>query len=85
MYTCQLELDIQTCTKRNTHGRSEVEIERCVMGWEQTPSHFSVLDATSLVQAGSICEVEMEEINSPPQNDYDSDSHNEVRLKINGG
>lgn len=68
------------CTKRNIHGRSEVEIERCVLGWETTPSHYSLLDATSLIQASSINEVEMEEINSPPQNDDDFDSdQNEVR------
>lgn len=77
-----MELDVQMCTKRNVHGRSEVEIERCVKGWEETPSHYCILDATSLVQAGSIPEVEMEEINSPAQNDYDSDTQNEVRFLI---
>lgn len=80
MYTCELELDIQLCTKRNIHGRLENEIERCIKDWEQTPSHYYILDATSLIQAGSIPEVEMEEINSPAQNDYDSDAENEVRL-----
>ncbi|KAF2884051.1 hypothetical protein ILUMI_22116 [Ignelater luminosus] len=66
VYICQLELDVQTCTKRNIHGRSEIEIERCVSAWEPTPSHHPILDATSLIQSGSIPEVEMEEINSPP-------------------
>lgn len=61
-----MELDVQTCTKRNIHGRSEIEIERCVSAWEPTPSHHPTLDATSLIQSGSIPEVEMEEINSPP-------------------
>lgn len=56
---------MQTCTKRNIHGRSEIEIERCVAGWEETPSHHPILDATGLIQAASIPEVEMEEINSP--------------------
>lgn len=60
-----MELDIQTCTKRNIHGRSEIEIERCIVGWEATPSHHTLVDCTSLIQSGSIPEVEMEEINSP--------------------
>lgn len=64
MYICQLELDSQICSKRNVHGRTEAEIEKCVKGWEPTPSHHPILDATSLIQAGSIAEVEMEEINS---------------------
>lgn len=79
MYICQLELDVQTCTKRNVHGRSEVEIERCVVGWEQTLNHYTILDATSLMQAGSICEVEMEEINSPNSDDLEMDDNREVR------
>lgn len=66
MYICQLELDVQACTKRNVHGRTEAEVEKCVAGWEPTPSHHPVVDATSLIQAESIPEVEMEEINSPP-------------------
>lgn len=74
-----MELDVQTCTKRNVHGRSEVEIERCVVGWEQTPNHYTILDATSLVQAGSICEVEMEEINSPNSDGLEMDGNREVR------
>ncbi|KAK4887026.1 hypothetical protein RN001_003297 [Aquatica leii] len=65
VYICQMELDVQICTKRNIHGRSESEIEKCVAGWEHTPSHHPVVDATSLIQSGSISEVEMEEINSP--------------------
>ncbi|KAF5302169.1 hypothetical protein FQR65_LT08592 [Abscondita terminalis] len=74
VYICQMELDVQICTKRNIHGRSEAEIEKCVNGWEQTPSHHPVLDATTLIQSGSIPEVEMEEINSPS-----SDHLNEER------
>lgn len=73
-----MDLDVQICTKRNIHGRTEAEIEKCVAGWETTPSHHPVVDATSLVQSGSIPEVEMEEINSP-QTDFDSDDGNEVR------
>ncbi|GLV37354.1 ZAP3 [Carabus blaptoides fortunei] len=62
VYICQMELDIASCTKRNVHHRSEIEIERLVAGWEQTPSHYLSLDATSLIQAGCISEVEMEEV-----------------------
>lgn len=73
---------MQLCTKRNVHDRTENEIEKCIKEWEDTPSHYCILDATSLIQAGSIPEVEMEEINSPAQNDYDTDAENEVRLSI---
>lgn len=72
-----MELDVQACTKRNIHDRTEAEIERCVAGWEPTPTHHPVVDATSLIQAQSIPEVEMEEINSPPN--LDEAGGNEVR------
>ncbi|XP_063905862.1 YLP motif-containing protein 1-like isoform X3 [Zophobas morio] len=65
VYICQLDLDVQTCSKRNIHGRSEADIEKCVANWEATPSHHPILDATSLLQSASIPEVEMEEVNSP--------------------
>lgn len=70
---------MQACTKRNLHGRTEAEIEKCVAGWEPTPSHHPVVDVTSLIQAQSIPEVEMEEINSPPSMEEDGD---EVRGNI---
>lgn len=79
MYICQLELDVQTCTKRNVHERTEAEIEKCVSGWEPTPSHHPIVDATSLIQSQSIPEVEMEEINSPPSMEEEGD---EVRGDI---
>lgn len=79
MYICQLDLDVQTCSKRNIHDRTEGDIEKCVAGWETTPSHHPVVDATSLIQSGSIPEVEMEEINSPASN-FESDG-DEVRNK----
>nr|XP_015834690.1 PREDICTED: YLP motif-containing protein 1 isoform X1 [Tribolium castaneum] len=65
VYICQLDLDVHTCSKRNIHGRSEADIERCVSNWEPTPQHHPILDATSLLQSASIPEVEMEEVNSP--------------------
>ncbi|XP_044747679.1 YLP motif-containing protein 1-like isoform X2 [Coccinella septempunctata] len=65
VYICQMELDVQNCFKRNIHNRTEEEIRRCIEGWETTPSHHPILDASSLLQGGPIPEVEMEEINSP--------------------
>lgn len=50
---------MQVCTKRNIHGRSQAEIERCVEGWEPTPNHHPVLDASALLK-DTIQEVEME-------------------------
>lgn len=74
-----MEFDLSTCTKRNIHNRSEGEIEKIISNWEATPLHHPILDATSLIQAGSIPDVEMEEINSPPSDDFDS-LDAEVRL-----
>lgn len=54
-----------------------MEIQHIVNGWEEVPSHYGILDATNLIQAGAITEVEMEEINSP--NDDFDDEENEVR------
>ncbi|GJQ64991.1 hypothetical protein Trydic_g7153 [Trypoxylus dichotomus] len=71
VYICQMEFDLATCTKRNIHNRSESEIQKLITGWEPTPNHHPILDATSLIQAGSIPEVEMEEINSPPSDDFE--------------
>jgi YLP motif-containing protein 1 len=79
VYICQLDLDVHTCSKRNIHGRSEGDIEKCVSGWEATPSHHPVLDATSLLQSASIPEVEMEEVNSPESDVNDNDDGSEVR------
>jgi YLP motif-containing protein 1 len=79
VYICQLDLDVQTCSKRNIHGRSEADIEKCVSGWEATPSHHPVLDATSLLQSASIPEVEMEEVNSPESDVNENDDGSEVR------
>ncbi|XP_045481187.1 uncharacterized protein LOC123685507 isoform X2 [Harmonia axyridis] len=65
VYICQLDLDIQNCNRRNIHNRKEEEIRLCIEGWENTPSHHHILDATLLLQGESIPEVEMEEISSP--------------------
>lgn len=74
-----MELDVAACTKRNTHHRSEIEIQRLVAGWEITPSHYLSLDSTSLMQSGCISEVEMEEVENLNDGDhYDEDT--QVRL-----
>lgn len=72
-----MELDVASCTKRNVHHRSEIEIERLVAGWEHTPSHYLSLDATSLIQSGCISEVEMEEV--PELDETENDDEDEVR------
>lgn len=57
-----MDLDPEVCTQRNIHHRSESYIEDCISGWEPTPSHHPLVDATSFLQSlGSITEVEMEE------------------------
>ncbi|VEN61040.1 unnamed protein product [Callosobruchus maculatus] len=61
VYICQLDLDPVLCTKRNTHNRTEQEIEDIISGWEPTPAHHPTVDASSLLHAGGpIQEVEME-------------------------
>lgn len=78
-----MELDLAACTRRNTHFRSEIEIEALIKGWETTPSHYLTLDATSLLQSGCISEVEMEEVSDT--NDDDQDDIDEVRLDFKKG
>lgn len=73
---------MHVCIKRNIHGRTEMEIEQLISGWEDTPSHHPMIDATSLIQAGSIPDVEMEEINSPSSMDIANDDTNEVRSNV---
>lgn len=80
-----MELDLQTCVKRNIHGRSQMEIEKCIQGWEPTPNHHPTLDCTSLLQADAITEVEMEEIDSNASDEaVDGVSTFEVRLSQMG-
>ncbi|ENN72848.1 hypothetical protein YQE_10528, partial [Dendroctonus ponderosae] len=73
VYICQLDLDPELCTKRNIHHRSESYIENCIAGWEPTPSHHPMIDATNFLQStGAITEVEMEEA-EPSHDDADVD------------
>lgn len=75
-----MELDLPACTRRNTHFRSEVEIEGLIKGWETTPTHYLTLDATSLIQSGCISDVEMEEVSET--NDDDEEDMEQVRLVL---
>lgn len=78
MYICQLELDKDVCTKRNVHNRTEKEIENCISGWEQTPSHHTIVDPTTFLQSCSIPDVVMEEGNTPVE-DANDEEVTEVR------
>ncbi|KAK9875658.1 hypothetical protein WA026_009455 [Henosepilachna vigintioctopunctata] len=83
VYISQLDLDVQNCTKRNVHNRSEDDIRKCVEGWEDTPSHHPVLDVTYLTQGEPISEVEMEEINSPGSDAVDDGLERDLMASIN--
>lgn len=58
----EMDNDVQTCTKRNVHKRSEEEITELANKWEKTPAHYLRLDVRSLLQAEAIDEVEMTDV-----------------------
>lgn len=65
VYVCTLDLDAVQCTRLNIHNRTAAQIERIVFGWEKTPAHHPVLDATSYMKSdGSIADVEMEDVDA---------------------
>jgi len=75
VYICQLDLDPDLCSRQNIHQRTESYIEDCIAGWEPTPSHHPLVDAsTFLHSSGPISEVEMEEVD---QNYQDEDDNTE--------
>ncbi|XP_050343990.1 YLP motif-containing protein 1-like isoform X2 [Nymphalis io] len=61
VYICTMDLDPQTCFKRNIHGRSLEDIESIVAKFFPTPAHHIHLDATTLLQSASIPDVQMED------------------------
>lgn len=70
------------CIKRNTHNRTETEIEDCIAGWEPTPSHHPTIDATSFLQSNQIKEVEMEVLDDKISvDDLQQDESTEVRVR----
>ncbi|CAG2247265.1 YLPM1 [Mytilus edulis] len=60
VYIAEIQADVATCVKRNTHNRSQSEIEKIEKGWQETPKHYLRLDVRSILQEVSIQEVEME-------------------------
>lgn len=61
VYICTMELDPQTCFKRNIHNRTLDEIEVICSRFFPTPRHHIQLDPTTLLQSASIPEVQMED------------------------
>ncbi|XP_062266917.1 YLP motif-containing protein 1 isoform X2 [Platichthys flesus] len=63
VYLSEITADIQTCSKRNVHGRSLKDITKMSNNWEPAPRHMVRLDVRSLLQDAAIEEVEMEDFN----------------------
>lgn len=56
-----MDLDAQTCFKRNIHNRTLEDIQVICARFFETPSHHIQLDATTLLQNAAITEVHMED------------------------
>ncbi|KAG8236639.1 hypothetical protein J437_LFUL016331, partial [Ladona fulva] len=54
VYICEMDMDVPTCSKRNTHGRSQRDIEEMVKHWEETPRSYVRVDVRSLLQSVAI-------------------------------
>ena len=67
-----VDCDPAICATRNTHGRSETEIQSLYRSWEQTPAHFNKVDFSSFLQDKAIEHVEMKDANALPLNDGNS-------------
>ncbi|XP_026174613.1 YLP motif-containing protein 1 isoform X2 [Mastacembelus armatus] len=63
VYLAEITADIQTCAKRNVHGRTLKDIMKMSNNWEPSPRHMVRLDVRSLLQDAAIEEVEMEDFN----------------------
>ncbi|XP_069807271.1 YLP motif-containing protein 1 isoform X2 [Dendropsophus ebraccatus] len=61
VYLAEIVADLQTCAKRNVHGRKLKEINKMADNWEGAPRHMIRLDIRSLLQDAAIEEVEMED------------------------
>ena len=64
-----VDCDPAICATRNTHGRSEKEIQSLYHSWEQTPAHFNKVDFSSFLQDKAIEHVEMKDADDLPLND----------------
>ncbi|XP_044156162.1 YLP motif-containing protein 1 [Bufo gargarizans] len=76
VYLAEISADIQTCAKRNVHGRKLKEINKMADNWEPAPRHMIRLDIRSLLQDAAIEEVEMED--SEPSAEPDQDVKKEA-------
>ena len=56
-----VDCDPAICATRNTHGRSEKEIQSLYRSWEPTPAHFNKVDFSSFLQDKAIEHVEMKD------------------------
>ncbi|CAG4996488.1 unnamed protein product [Parnassius apollo] len=64
VYICTLEVDLQTCYKRNIHNRTLEDIEVIRARFFPTPAHHIQLDPTTLLQSAAITEVQMEDVDN---------------------
>ena len=67
-----VDCDPAICATRNTHGRSEKDIQALYHSWEQTPAHFNKVDFSSFLQDKAIENVEMKDADALPLNDGNS-------------
>uniref|UniRef100_A0AAV2KD11 YLP motif-containing protein 1 n=1 Tax=Knipowitschia caucasica TaxID=637954 RepID=A0AAV2KD11_KNICA len=63
VYLAEITADVQTCAKRNVHGRKLKDITKMANTWEPSPTHMVCLDVRSILQDAAIEEVEMEDFN----------------------
>lgn len=63
VYLAEITADVQTCAKRNVHGRTHKDISKMANNWESSPGHMVCLDVRSILQDAAIDEVEMEDFN----------------------
>jgi len=61
-YVCEMDNDVGTCFKRNTHERTEKEVKAQAENWEPAPAHYLRLDVRSMLQSEAIQDVEMEDV-----------------------
>lgn len=60
VYVCEMDMDLAVCLKRNTHKRTEDEINRIIDYFEPTPSYHQKMDVSCLLQEDAIQEVHIE-------------------------
>lgn len=77
-----MDVDVNTCHKRNIHERKIDDIESINENWSATPSRFTMLDATTLLQNAAIDHVQMEDVSDgdmeEPQKETSQNEEEEV-------